>query len=430
LMLAWAEEAFDIGIIGPVILLIRNVWHLTPHEVGLLGSVGTFGIVLGLPLAGWIADHYGRRNVLIIGVAVFSLFTLVGALSSNFEQLIVFRFIAGLGEGAVFATPYLLLAEWVNKGRRGVLMGVAEISLGVAYALTTLAGFWVNRSFSPELGWRVLFVLGGVPLLTVPALWLWLPESPRFLLKKGKSETVRAFVEQIEDEAGLPHDTALMNPNALRGLEAAEDRRIGLRTLIQSPYLKRSFISYSALAASFVAFYLAIVFGPSLLHDMGVSKSDAFLYLSAVTLVGIFFQPVNGAVSDHIGRRATQVVWMFVCAISLFVLGQKGLPIWLLVVAGCLMRITTATSFTGAKMYVAEQFPTALRGVGVTNGECITRFLAGVVLVFYIPSLKNMLGIPVFFAIFAVLTVLLVLPLLFWGKETAGRSVEETGAAA
>src|SRR5208283_3315433 len=87
LMLAWIIEAFDIGIIAPAILIIKSSWHATAKEIGLLGSAGTFGIVIGLLPAGWFADHYGRKKVLVIGIVIFSLFTLASAAAQNVLEI-------------------------------------------------------------------------------------------------------------------------------------------------------------------------------------------------------------------------------------------------------------------------------------------------------------------------------------------------------
>jgi putative MFS transporter len=427
LMFVWLAEAFDIGTIGPIMLLIKKTWHLTKSDSGLLGAASTIGIVLALPPAGKIADRYGRRVILIFGLVVFSLFTLAGAVASNVHQLMIFRFIAGLGEGAVFTIPYLLLTELVNKKRRGVVTGWAQVLLGIAYALTSFAGFWVTGNFSPDSGWRIMCILGGVPLLLLPFIWKILPESPRYLLKYGRAEEVRKLVETLEDEAGVSHDTSIVDEKALQVLQATEHRQVGPRMLLRSPYLMRCFVSYAALAASFVGFYLVLVFGPVVLNRMGIEAKNTFLYLGAATLFSAFIAPVDGAIGDYLGRRATQLIWMLVSAVTLFLLGLEGLPILVLVVAGVLQRVTIASSFTGAKVYMAEQFPTRLRGLGVGVGECITRFLAGVVFVYFIPFLISGVGVSGVFKTGAALIIVLVLPLLFWGRKSAGINIEELG---
>lgn len=134
--LTWILEAFDIGIISPVLFLLRTTWHLTPKEVGLIASAGTFGIVIGLLPAGRVADRFGRKTTLLGGIVIFSVFTFLASFSQNISELVICRFVAGLGQGAVFPVPYLLLSEFVNKRWRGTAVGLSNSLLGFAYGLT------------------------------------------------------------------------------------------------------------------------------------------------------------------------------------------------------------------------------------------------------------------------------------------------------
>ena len=426
LMMAWLVEAFDIGVIGAGLLILKTAWHLTPAEAGLLGTSGVFGTVIGLLPAGRLADTYGRKRVLTVGVILFSVFTAASALATNIGELAVLRFIAGLGEGAVFPVPYLLISEFVNKKRRGEAVGWANFVLTMSYMLPSLAGLLIVRFGVGEMGWRILFGFGGVPLLLAPLLAKGIPESPRFLLKAGRQDEVRALVERIEREAGLPHDTSLSNAAALEVLTATENRTLGLRTLLQAPYLRRCFVSYCALGSPFVIFYMSTIYGPTIFHQMGASSSNALIYIAALQFVSGVGTLVPAALSDRIGRRPTHVAFMVLASIALFLLGQAPSTTFLIVAA-------TAAWFFGVgefavpKLYMAEQFPTRLRATGSAAGEVVTRVLFGVVLAYYIPTMLTSFSVPVVFTILGVLMVLLVLPLLFIGNETAGKSIEETG---
>ena len=426
LMLAWLVEAFDIGVIGAGLLILKPAWHLTPAQAGLLGTSGVFGTVLGLLPAGRLADIYGRKRILTIGIIIFSVFTAASALAANINQLAILRFIAGLGEGAVFPVPYLLISEFVNKKRRGEAVGWANFVLTMAYMLPSLAGLLIVRLGVGDLGWRVLFALGGLPILLAPLVAKGIPESPRFLLKAGRHGEVRALVERIEREAGLPHDTSLSNQAALDVLAATAHRELGMRTLLQQPYLRRCFVSYCALGSPFVIFYMSTIYGPTIFHQMGASSSNALIYIAALQFVSGVGTLVPAALSDRIGRRPTHVAFMLTASVALFVLGQGLSTPWLIAAA-------TAAWFFGVgefavpKLYMAEQFPTRLRATGSAVGEVITRVLFGVVLAYYIPTMLSLFTVPVVFAVLAAMMILLVLPLLFGGIETAGKSIEETG---
>ncbi len=425
LMLVWLVEAFDIGIIGTALLFLKQAWALTPKQVGLLGSAGTFGIVLGLLPAGRIADRFGRKRVLIVGIAIFSVFTLAGVLATNISELAVLRFIAGLGEGAVFPAPYLLIAEFVNKKHRGIAVGWANFVLTGAYMFPSLAGVWALR-FSPETGWRALFLVGGVCIVLVPILAKWLPESPRFLLKVGREDVVRGLVERVEDEAHLPHDTTIVNQQALDVLKVTEHRNVGLATLLQQPYLKRAFVAYCALGSPFVIFYTMTIYGPTIFHLMGQTKSNALLYTAALQLLSGFGTVFGAALGDRFGRRPIHSLFMMITAVALILLGQHfSTPV--LVVLAVIAWFLGLGGFAVPKLYMAEQFPTRLRATGSAVGEVITRFLLGVLMVYYIPTMLDIMHPSGLFVLLGIAMAALVLPLIFFGVETAGRSMEETG---
>ena len=197
----WILEAFDIGIIAPVLFILKNEWQLSPSNMGLIGSAGTLGIVIGLLPAGRLADRFGRKSTLVAGIIIFSIVTFSAAFAQNVTQLALCRFVAGLGQGAVFPVPYLLLSEFVSKQWRGTAVGLANSLLGFSYGLNTLAGAIVVGRMPGSEAWWVLLMLGGLPILIVPIIIKFLPESPRFLLKVGKADTVRAFVEDLENRS-------------------------------------------------------------------------------------------------------------------------------------------------------------------------------------------------------------------------------------
>lgn len=422
----WILEAFDIGIIAPVLFILKGEWQLTPSATGLVGSAGTLGIVLGLLPAGRLADRFGRKTTLVGGIVVFSIVTFLSSFAHDANQLALYRFIAGLGQGAVFPVPYLLLSEFVNKQWRGTAVGLANSLLGFSYGLNTLVGGFVMSRMPASEAWGTLLMLGGIPILIVPVIIKYLPESPRFLLKVGRIAQVRAFVEELEDIGKVPHDTTLIDPGSLKVLEATAQRRVSILDLLRAPYLQRCFVSYLALMSPFVVFYVITIYGPSIVQRMGAGKDTALYYTSALLFWTVITTAIAGAVGDKISRRWGIVIIMAITAIGTAALGQPlsqaatifvALVVWGFVYAG----------FPLAKLYMAEQFPTRLRGTGSMLGESITRFVGGVVLVYLFPIMSAAMSASTLYLILAVLTVVCILPIWLLGFQTSGVSVEQTG---
>ena len=422
----WILEAFDIGIIAPVLFILKGEWQLSPSSTGLVGSAGTLGIVLGLLPAGRLADRFGRKTTLVGGIVVFSIVTFLASFSQDATQLAIYRFIAGLGQGAVFPVPYLLLSEFVNKQWRGTAVGLANSLLGFSYGLNTLVGAVVVGRMPVSQAWGTLLMLGGIPILIVPIIIKYLPESPRFLLKVGKIDTVRKFVEQLEDTSHVPHDTTLIDQGALKVLEATAQRRVSILDLFRYPYLRRCVVAYLALLSPFIVFYVITIYGPSILQRMGAGKQDALYYTSALLFWTVITTAIAGAVGDRISRRWGLVIIMTITAAGTVALGQPlsqagtiaaAIVVWGFVYAG----------FPLAKLYMAEQFPTRLRATGSMLGESVTRFLGGVVLVYLFPILSAAMDASTLYLILAVLTVVCILPIWILGFQTSGVSVEQTG---
>jgi MFS transporter, putative metabolite:H+ symporter len=422
----WILEAFDIGIIAPVLFILKNEWQLSPSSTGLIGSAGTLGIVLGLLPAGRIADRFGRKTTLIGGIVVFSIFTFLAAFSQNVTHLAIYRFIAGLGQGAVFPVPYLLLSEFVNKQWRGTAVGLANSLLGFSYGLNTLAGALVVGRMPASEAWQVLLMIGGAPILIVPFIVAFLPESPRFLLKAGKIGVVRALVEKLENLSGVPHDETLIDQDSLKVLEATAQRRVSIFDLFRYPYRMRCVVAYLALLSPFVCFYVITIYGPSIIQRMGAGKEDALYYTSGLLFLTVISTAIAGMIGDKISRRWGLVIIMTVTAVGLVALGAP-LPRAGIITAAIVVWAFDYAGFPLAKLYMAEQFPTRLRATGSMLGESITRFIGGVVLVYLFPVMSAVMDFSTLCLILAVLTVLCILPIWILGFQTSGVSVERTG---
>lgn len=416
-------EAFDIGIVGTVITVVKKLWHLNSGQLGLLGISSTLGVVLGLIPAGFLADKFGRRKIVILGITLFSLITFLGAFVNSFWMLLTIRFLAGIGEGAVLPIPYLVLSEFVRAKRRAVSVGFSNGFQTAAYLIPNLVGLWAVHTFQPVLSWRVMFGLGIIPLVLLVPLLIWLPESPRFLLKRGKFDSVQKLVEKLETQAGLPHDTTLINEGSLKALVRGEKRRISFSHILKPPYLGRGLIAVSQYLGGLILFYIMLVFGPSLFIDKGIGAGNALLITGLMMGFGGIGSIVQGYISDRYGRKSILFGYFFLAAIGCLMLmsGSSGLVVF----GGLLTAFFGLGVYPVSKMYIAEQYPTRVRAEGVYMNEMSGRLLAGIVTTYFIPIILATWGNRVIFGGIAIAMVVLSLPMLLWGRETARLSMEE-----
>ena len=428
----WVMEAFDIGMIRQVVLVLKNLWHMDAGTIGILGSCSTAGVVIGTACAGFLTDRFGRKKILLWGVFIFTFFTLVGSAIADLWWIVSMRFIAGLGAGAVFPLPYLMISEIAPARHRGILVCICNAVLTAAYVLPTLCGSWAIRNFPLETAWRVPFIVGGIPIITIWFFHKYLPESPRWLMKRGRHEEVRRLVERLEKSAGVEHDDNFVDPQVLRNLQRTEtDRSVGRaanwRMLFQPPYLSRSLVSWSMFSAGLITWYVVMVYVPTILTTYGFELSNSVILAGAMTVLGGVGSVVMGPLADKYGRKLVWSLYVIITIISLFLLTSTE-SITALLCIGALVAFFGTGIMPICKVYVAEQYPTELRGVGTGFGEAVSRIVGGVLATYYLAFFLAMGGVKAVFIFMAVAFGIAIIALWLWGQETAGRSVEDTAS--
>lgn len=422
LSFVWLAEAFDIGIVGPVITALHTAWNLSKSQTGLLASSSTLGVVLGMIPAGFLADRIGRRKVVMYGIAVFSIVTVCGAAVHSLGTLCLVRFLAGIGEGAVLPMPYLYLSEFVRTRRRAVSVGYANGILTAAYLIPNLTGAWALHNFAQSSAWRIPFLMGVIPLILLIPLAIWLPESPRFLLKRGRVNEVRTLVERLEDRAGIPHDLQIGTDEPAEA--SVEGRKIDL---LKSPYIGRGLIVMAQLTAALLLFYILLNYGAPILEDRGFSPTYALVYTAMMMGVAGFGSVAQGYLAERIGRRQVLGLYYVLAAIGCALLGAFVSPA-MTIIGAFLAAFFGLGVFPVAKTVVAEQYPTHVRGQGVYYVEMTARLLSGVLTLYFIPGLLAAWGNQLIYISMAIALLVLSLPVIIWGRDTSRLSVEEAGS--
>ncbi|MFE9789846.1 MFS transporter [Nocardia salmonicida] len=165
-------DLFTLGTIGPSLLSDPD-WGATTSTLGILGTVTAVGMPLGSILAGWSADRWGRRTPMVIAVSWISVAMLAAAAATNIESLIAARFFTGIGIGALAPLVATFVTDGAPARRRTLHLAIAMGSIGVGGTVSALLG----RSLLPESHFQLLFLLGGVPLVLVPAIWRLVPTT-------------------------------------------------------------------------------------------------------------------------------------------------------------------------------------------------------------------------------------------------------------
>lgn len=422
---AWLIESYDIGIIGNVLPLLQHQYSLNTTMVGLLAVASTVGIVAAVIPAGWVGDRIGRKAVLIGGTTWYASFTLLCGLAPTLPAILALRFVAGLGMGAVFPIPYALAAELTPRRFRGAAVGILDAFLSIGYFAAPLVAFFAVPRVAPELGWRLLFIVGGLPLLYVPALVRWLPESPRWLQSKGRVSEADQIVCRLEDAIERRIGRPLPTPRATTA--ATPSAQTSMSDIFRGTYRKRTLMMWIAFPCLMFVFYAVQTYTPTVLLKEGFALNDAFLLTALIVAVSIPGKFAEALAVERLGRKATIISFGAVSAVSACLFGLSHDALFA-IGFGILLSVFGIGVDPALKVYGAEQYPTAVRETGVGLIEGVGRLLGGVLAPFTMAFVLNTSGIVGSYLFVAAVALIGVLAVAALGEETKGRSLESISA--
>ncbi|HUC69742.1 MAG TPA: MFS transporter [Stellaceae bacterium] len=413
-------DGYDLVMTGSLLVLAKQPLHLTPWDVRFLAVASTMTICVGGFMASAISDHFSRKTIMLIGVGAITFFTLLIPLVQNAEQLIVLRLLTGLGGGFAVSAPFPIAAELMPAQHRRTFGAVYEMSLAASFTVLPFVGFLFAGS--PN-AFRMMALPGGLAFFVVPALIYFLvPESPRWYLRRGRTAAALDTANRIIRRAGgrVPELAAA----ALAGnVEGLREQLPPYRALFARGQLRWTAIGISSYVFCGTAFFLISVLLPKALVDQGGAVSLSFGVSSLVFAASIPGKGFTGFLMEIVGRRWTIFYAMAGALPGLLLMmmaHRAGHYATIVMVTGALMTgftaLSTATAF---RVYLAEQFPTALRGRGHIFGESVGRIFSGVTAPFL---MEPHTGSPAIFfgTILVMVTIGAFIPLLF-GRETVGQ---------
>jgi putative MFS transporter len=427
--LGYTFDAMDGAMIAFVLPAVAALWGLTDKQTGLLGSSAMIGYLFGAFFAGALADLIGRRTVMMYGLAIYCIATLIAAFSSSWQVLFAWRVVASVGTGAESAIIAPFLAEFVQKQHRGRFVGSLSGFFSFGFVFAALLGYFVIPASRD--GWRIVQVMSALPIVML--LW-WrrsLPESPRWLIERGRTAEADAEVTRIEAEALRAH-------RGVPAIETIEVPSIATRSggtfgknlaALWSPSIRRTtimlWILWIAITFSYYGFFTWI---PSLLVKQGMTTTKSFGYSIIIYLAQIPGYYSAAFLSEKLDRKWTIVVYLLLGGGSAHLLSNASADISI-TVAGFLLSFFMNGTYAGIYAYTPELYPTAFRATGMGVASAFGR-LGGLSAPIVIGYAYPRIG---FTGVFAITTVVLVsgaLVVALLGIATAGKSLEQIAAPA
>ena len=314
-------DGYDLVVYGTVMPTLMNdpsqIGQLTPGSAGVLGSLALIGVLLGSFASGFIGDRLGRKKMLMIGIAWFSIGMAITALTGTVFAFGLMRFITGLGLGLVIATAGPIMAEFAPKDRRGVFNAVVYSGVPAGGMFASLCGIFLGE----HIGWRGLFLIGATPILfLLPLAAAKLPESPRWLLARGHEQ--RAI--EIANRTGVPLQEELMVSRA-----AAAPARTGYSTLLTKEFgLATLLMALMSFAGLFLTYGMN-TWLPRIMESYGYGDLKLWFpfVLNGAAVVGGM---IAASAADRLGKPQNVIATTFALAAISLVLVTFHFPLPLL----------------------------------------------------------------------------------------------------
>jgi len=413
-------EGYDLVMTGSLLVLAKAPLQLTDTDIRWLAVGPTFMLCLGGFLSSAVSDHWSRKTIMLIGVIATTFFTLLIPLVQNAEQLIIVRLLTGIGAGGAVSAAFPIAAELMPAQHRRTYGAVYEMALAASFTVVPFIGGLLAGN---EYAFRFLALPGGLTITVVPVLvYFVLPESPRWYLRKGRAHTAIEIVNLIIRRAGNR-----VPPLRLEELgdhqQAAREQLPPYWALFAKGQLRWTTAGILSGVCAGTAYFLISVLLPKALNDQGFAVNASLALTSIVYAASFFGKGFTGFLMEIIGRRWTIAYALTgsLPGLALMLLAHRAghLAGVTMVAGGLIIGFTVLSAFTATRVYLSEQFPTALRGRGHIFGESFGRLFAGGLAPFLMEPHTG--SATIFFGtIFVVVAIGAFIPLVF-GRETVGQ---------
>ncbi|GGU41559.1 MFS transporter [Streptomyces daghestanicus] len=333
----YALDSYDYFTLPLSMVALAAYFGLDSGQTGLFTTVTLVVSAVGGALAGVLADRIGRVKALLLTVITYAVFTVACGFAPNYETLLVFRALQGLGFGGEWAVGAILVAEYASARHRGRALGAVQSAWAVGWALAAVVYTVVFSLADEGLAWRIMFWTGALPALLV----VWVRRS-------------------VHD---APEASAARERNPVKG----SFRAIFARGSVGTPGLLRTTLFAGLLSTGVQGgYYTLATWVPTYLKDeRGLSVVGTGGYLTFLISGAFTGYLTGGHLTDRLGRRRN--IWLFALLSAVCVLAYANIPGGagtLLLVLGFPLGFCMSAIFSGFGSYLAELYPTAVRGTG------------------------------------------------------------------
>ena len=433
---------YDTAVISGTIAQVSQLFQLDALQQGWYVGCALIGSIVGVLFAGILSDKLGRKLTMVISAVLFSTSALGCAISADFTQLVIYRIIGGVGIGVVSIVSPLYISEVSVAQYRGRLVSLYQLAvtvgflgaylvnyqlLGYAQSGSQLSIDWLNKIFVTEV-WRGMLGMEMLPAVLFYIIIFFIPESPRWLIVKGKEEKAVNILEKIYNSVS----EATSQLNETKSVLTSETKSEW--ALLMKPGIFKAVIIGVCIAilGQFMGVNAVLYYGPSIFENAGLSGGDSLFYQVLVGLVNTLTTVLALVIIDKVGRKklvyygVSGMVFSLLLIGAYFLFGESlGVSSLFLLVFFLFYVFCCAVSICAVVfVLLSEMYPTKVRGLAMSIAGFalwIGTYLIGQLTPWMLQNLTPA-GTFFLFAIMCVPYMLIVWKLV---PETTGKSLEE-----
>lgn len=387
-------DGYDLVIYGVALPKLMQEWQIDTITAGFLGSVALFGMMFGAIIFGSLSDKlesygFSRKKLIVLCIIFFSGFTLSCSYATNPQSFGIFRFLAGLGLGGVMPNVIALMTEYAPKKLRATLVSLMFSGYAVGGMCSALLGIWLV----PQFGWKIMFMMGGLPLLLLPLIWYLLPESIDYLVRRKNTEEAFKILKQI--------DNSLTYNNQMQISLHNENQAVSKSPVKDLFAENRGSVTLLFWTSVFMALILVYALGnwlPKLMVEAGYDLSTSLVFLFALNIGGMLGAIFGGYLADRFNLAKVLCTLFASGAIALFLLSYS-LPTFILYMC---IAVAGAASIGGQILllaYMSQYYSSNIRATGLGMalgvgrlGAILGPILCGWLLSLSLPLTYNFIG--------------------------------------
>jgi MFS transporter, AAHS family, benzoate transport protein len=355
-------DGYDLVVYGTVVsTFLRDpseIGEVSPELAGALGSYALIGVLVGALLAGSVGDIIGRRKVMLTAYAWFAIGMGLTALTSSTSMFGLMRFITGLGVGALVATTGALVSEYAPAGKKNLANAITYSGVPIGSLLAALLAIILLD----QIGWRGMFWIGALPLVTLlPLAFFKMPESVAWLASRGRYDRAR----EISERTGVPVPYAPPDaPEAVTGAMPAPGGRAGFAGLFSRHYIVPTLLLGLMSATGLLLVYSLNTWLPELMLRVGYEAKGSLAFLLVLNGGAIIGALFGSRVADRLGPKPVVAAYFLAGALAIAVL-TFDLPLGVLLLMVAIAGLGTSGTQTLIYGFVANYFRTNVRGAAV-----------------------------------------------------------------